>query len=125
MKYLFSVIMIVLGVANLALAMFWFNAIKLEWYMTEPSTYIYNNISIQFTILEIILALIAFGALLVGIFSYQSIRTIAQKTADEYLQGGGRRLIREEVTKLLVSEKASDIDDKLNEANQDEKEGAI
>lgn len=106
MKNLLSGIIITIGFVNMALFVVWLNIVTIEAQTEEMSSHIYNSISLQFTILEIILATVAFGTAVAAIFGYQAIKngaqTKAEETAQEYLQENGESLIRAEVNRVIV-----------------------
>jgi hypothetical protein len=106
MKNFLSGAILTVGFINVVLFFVWVSLVKVEATEKDLGSYVYNNITLQFTILEIILSVIAFGTAIVAIFGYKAIKDGAEstaiRTAQEYLEKNGQQLIRNEVSKVIV-----------------------
>jgi len=106
MKNLLSGVIITVGAINVALFGVWMSLVKIEAASEDMSTYIHNSITVNFTILEIILGIVAFGSAVAAFFGYQAIKDGAERkateTAEEYLRTNGPEMIKKQVQQYAV-----------------------
>ncbi len=84
MKGLLTVGNVVLGVVNLLLFALWWSLIRVTAGMpSESDQYVLNSLSVQLTILELVLAAVAISLAILGIFGYRVVIEAAENKADE------------------------------------------
>lgn len=106
MKNFLAGVVITVGAINVALFFLWLSLVKVQAVSDKAPEYVYNTISINFTILQITLGVVAFDTAVAGFFGYQAIKDGAMKkahdTAATFLREEGKRLIEEEVSKRAI-----------------------
>ena len=79
----------VISALNLMCLIFWFSATRIEVVDPPKGVTTYDAISLQITILSIVVAAVAFGLAIVSVFGYQAIRAglleHAEKLVNEHL----------------------------------------
>ncbi len=97
---------ITVGIINIALFGLWFSLVKIDTLTDNMPTYVYNNIAVNFTILQITLSIVAFGTAIAGFFGFQAIKDGAMRRAEEtaakYLAQEAPRLMKEEFSKQQI-----------------------
>ena len=85
MQTFFRACNIVLGVVNVALFVFWLSLARIEAAPSNPleSSYFFDRISFQITILETVFAVVAVGLAVLGFFGYQLVAERAEAKADK------------------------------------------
>src|SRR5882724_2176037 len=90
MKTLLTVMLLMMSIANVALFLFWLSLVHIEVSSSDQKHYIYESISTNLMILEVILGTVAFGAVLFGMFGYHMMKeaTLAATTkrVDDYFK---------------------------------------
>jgi len=73
----------VISIVNIALFFLWWSLIRIEAQIpaSERSDYLMNALSVQITVLEVVMAAVAIGLAIVGVFGYQTIRESAVEAA--------------------------------------------
>lgn len=128
MRYLLTGIVITVGVINVALFCVWLSLVKVEAAKDINSEYVYNSLTMQFTILELLLVIAAFITAILALFGYQTIKEGAEnkaiETAQEFFREQGSKLISDEVAKRTIINPAGNysLDEAIGKKSNTEKE---
>ena len=131
---LLSAINIVFCIVNIIIFFLWLSLVRVEAIRQEMSTYIYNHLTIQFTILEILLAIVSLTTAIIAIFGFQTIKNSAEnktvEIAETYLRTETPRLIKEEIEKRVSERKFFNLSndylvDEKNLKDKSKEKGAV
>jgi len=104
MKMFLSILFSVVGFINAALFIFWLSLVHIALSGADQKQYVYNNIAADLTVLEVILAVIAVGAIFAALFAYFSLRDgllkVATHHVDEYMKEKAPGVIKHHLATL-------------------------